>query len=303
MPLHSLYQNVTGSVALSEQPGVLLNSGSVTGLLVGGVPLSNANPIPITGSISVSAQAVSPDVGATGSLAPVSASLAGFVDPNGNLQPSRVSDQGHQIVTGSVGIAGPVAVTQGTSPWIVSGSNWIPTVTGSVRVENTVNVIGLSGSVAGLLVGGEAVSNANPVPVTGSVSIASAVAVTQGTSPWIISGSAWTPTVTGSVVVSNRVFVQEQSSGSAVTFVTSSNSSSVTFAADTPARMGIIVYNATNKIFYAKLGVSASLDDYTVQMAPDETWEVPFGYRGRIDGTSAPGGSLTGVIRITELTV
>jgi hypothetical protein len=114
-------------------------------------------------------------------------------------------------ITGSVKLSEAPQVLQGTSPWIVSGSNWIPTVTGSVGISGPVTgTVGLSGPVA--------VSNF-PVtqqitgtvglagPVTGSVGITGPVAVTQGTSPWIISGSSWTPVVTGSVRVENVVNV------------------------------------------------------------------------------------------------
>lgn len=84
-------------------------------------------------------------------------------------------------ITGTVGLSGPVAVsnfpatqsvTQGTSPWVISGSNWIPTITGSV---------GLSGPVT--------ISNFPSVQtVTGSVGIEAPISIGQ----WL--GSS-TPTV------------------------------------------------------------------------------------------------------------
>lgn len=356
-------QNVTGSVALSEQAGVLLNSGSVTGLLVGGQPINGVNPLPVAFSGSFSS--TNPSVGATGSLAPASASLAGFVDPTGLLQPAAVDANHHLIVTGSVGVQGPVFLGSGsltgllvggqpissvnplpveidsvpinlfvtasiamlpittviqysgsTNPWIVSGSNWTPTITGLVVVANQVNVTGSNWTPT--VTGSVVVSNrvdvsgsnwiptitgsvvvANQVNITGSVGITSPVAVLQGTTPWIVSGSNWIPQVTGSVRVENTVNIKQVAVSASVVFVSASSNTNTTVAAANPNRLGIILYNDTNKLLYVKLGVSASLNDYTTQMAKDDNYEIPFGYQGRIDAFSPA--ATTGVVRITEI--
>lgn len=297
MPIHSLMQNVTGSVALSEQAGVVLNSGSVTGLLVGGQPLSSTNVLPVSVSGTFNVSAVGPETSAISSSIPSSASLAGFRDPGGLLQPATVDNFGAQIITGSVTVAFPLSqfVKQDSTPWIISGTSWIPTVTGSVRVENVVNV---SGSNWTPTITGSVVV-ANQVNVTGTVGIASAVAVTQGTSPWIISGSSWVPTITGSVVVTNKVDVKTTAASASVGFVSASANTNVTIASANPNRLGIIVYNDTSKLLYVKLGVSASVNDYTTQLAKDDNYEVPFGYQGRIDAFTV--GAVTGVVRITEI--
>lgn len=296
-------QNVTGSVALSEQAGVLLNSGSVTGLLVGGQPVAGTNPLPVLLSGSINASSIGPEVGATGSVAPVSGALAGFVDPNGNLQPGHVDATGAQIVTGSMFVTNfPFSqfVKQDSTPWIVSASSWVPTITGSVVVANTVNTAVTNFPAV------QVVSASNWIPtITGSVRVENLVNVigqvlaTQGTSPWIVSGSNWIPQVTGSVRVENTVNVKQVAVSASVVFVSASSNTNTTVAAANPNRLGIILYNDTNKLLYVKLGVSASLNDYTTQMAKDDNYEIPFGYQGRIDAFSPA--ATTGVVRITEI--
>jgi hypothetical protein len=66
-------------------------------------------------------------------------------------------------------------------------------VTGTVSLASAPQIA--SGSVTGLLLGGIAVSNANPVPISdagGIITVDGTVSATQGTSPWVVSGSAWT---------------------------------------------------------------------------------------------------------------
>jgi hypothetical protein len=168
---------VTGSVVVSNTVNVIDQSGSIVGLSVGGVPVSSNNPVPITGSISTTPSGVQT---VTGSV--VVANTVNVLDQSGSLVGLLVggvalSSNNPLPVTGTVAIASPVAVTQGTSPWIVSGSAWTPTITGSVVVANTVNVVDQSGSVTGLLVGGVPVSQANQLPVTGSVAIVAGIPV------------------------------------------------------------------------------------------------------------------------------
>lgn len=244
--------NFPGSFNVGNFPGtqnVQDLSGSVVGLLQGGLAVSMANPIPITGSVYVINQSAG---GAASNVTAVSGSVTGL------LVGGVALSSGNPVpVTGAVGITAPIAVSNFPSSFSVSnfpatqnvtGSAWTPTITGSVIVANTVQVTGSvsltqgvavtnfpgSQTVAGtvtavqgtsaaigspwvttLVSGGVYIGTpANPLSITGSLSLTQAVAVsnfpanqsvTQGTSPWIVSGSAWTPTVTGSVVVANQV--------------------------------------------------------------------------------------------------
>jgi hypothetical protein len=65
-------------------------SGSLTGLLVGGVPLSLANPLPVTGSISLSVEAAS--VMESGSVTAIL--VGGQVSSQNNPQPVEISAAG-----------------------------------------------------------------------------------------------------------------------------------------------------------------------------------------------------------------
>lgn len=174
---------------------------------------------------------------------------------------------------------------------------------GSTRIGDELTPIYVTGSLSAQAAGVQDITGSDWTPtITGSVGITEAVEVLQGTDPWNISGSDWTPTVTGSVKIDNRVDTRLLSVTSSISFVTSSNSSSVTLINDNVSRSGLIIYNDTNKLLYVKLGVSASLNDFSIQLAADDMYELPFGYAGRVDVTSQAGGTpMEGVVRITEL--
>jgi hypothetical protein len=65
-------------------------------------------------------------------------------------------------------------------------------------------------------------------------------------------------------------------------------------------RLGATIYNDASALLYVKLGVSASLSDFTVKLFPLSYYEVPFGYTGEIDGIWSNTG---GFARIGELTL
>jgi hypothetical protein len=104
---------------------------------------------------------------------------------NSDGQPEIRANVGNGIViSGNVTLPGTVLVTQGTTPWIVSNSNvavignisgitTLPAITGNVNVNNfpsNVRITDMPG-------------------VTGNVGIIGNVNVTQGTTPWSISGN------------------------------------------------------------------------------------------------------------------
>lgn len=198
---------VTATVA-----STVINSGSLAGLLVGGVSLSNANPLPISdagGALTVDGTVI------VSSATVISGSVVGNLvggQPVSNANPFPVSDAGSSLT-----VDGTVTVTQGTaagigSPWpviLVSGSDPVGTqthptwVTGSVFVLNpggaASNVITTTGSITGLLQGGQAVSNANPVPISdaggtitvdGTVVVASTVINSGSVAGILIGGQA-----------------------------------------------------------------------------------------------------------------
>jgi hypothetical protein len=138
-----------------------------------------------------------------------------------SAHPVRIDPTGTTVqpVSGSVSITGTVAVTQSTSPWVVSGtvtvnqgtSPWVVSLT-STTVTNTVaeNLI----QVAGVTLGATAVVNYGSTPAAvavpavnafitntpavtlASTTITGTVAVTQSTSPWVVSLASTTITNT-----------------------------------------------------------------------------------------------------------
>jgi hypothetical protein len=91
-----------------------------------------------------------------------------------------------------------------------------------------------------------------------------------------------------------------QRPGTTTTTTTSTvagSASSVTVLAANGGRKGATIVNDSTVLLYLKLGTTASATDYTVKMAADQYYEVPFNYTGRIDGIWA---SATGNARITE---
>jgi hypothetical protein len=77
------------------------------------------------------------------------------------------------------------------------------------------------------------------------------------------------------------------------------SASSVTLLASNANRLGATIYNDSTANLYVKLGATASATSFTILLAANDYYEVPFGYTGIIDGSWA---SATGNARITELT-
>lgn len=85
--------------------------------------------------------------------------------------------------------------------------------------------------------------------------------------------------------------------------VTSPASVTITVAtvlAANTARYGAAVYNESGAICYLKLGATATLTSYTVQVAIGGYYEVPYGYTGILTGITLAG---TAVLRVTEFTI
>jgi hypothetical protein len=112
--------------------------------------------------------------------------------------------------TPAVTVSGNVNVTQGTSPWVVSLAS--TTITGNVNVVG-ITTDGTTTETNFLVVGGESndataqyqpiplgttgrsviiegVAGGTAVPISGMVAVSGTVAVTQSTSPWVISFTA-----------------------------------------------------------------------------------------------------------------
>lgn len=81
------------------------------------------------------------------------------------------------------------------------------------------------------------------------------------------------------------------------------SASSFTVLASNANRKGATIVNddtaVTGATLYLKFGTTASATSYTVALAPQAYYEVPYGFTGRIDGLAS---AATGTARVTELT-
>lgn len=110
-----------------------------------------------------------------------------------------------------------------------------------------------------------------------------------------VDGSAVTQPVSGTLTVN-----QGTSATGTITSVASS-ATTVTVLASNASRKNAAVYNESTQVLYLKLGATASLTSYTVQIPASGYYELPNDktYTGVIDGLWA---SANGSARVTELT-
>jgi hypothetical protein len=136
-------------------------------------------------------------------------------------------------------------------------------------------------------------------PVSGTV------AVTQSTSPWIVSGSGTAGTPASGVItiqgISGMTPVQVITNKATTSSVTSvaSSASNVTLLAANANRTFASIYNSSTKQVYIKLGTSASNSSFTILLMPNSYWEVPVDWAGQIDAVWQ---AVNGNAIITELT-
>lgn len=127
-----------------------------------------------------------------------------------------------------------------------------------------------------------------------------------GVAMWGVRNSTLTAAVTSasgdysqvSVDQVGRTIVVEKAPTSLTTSVGSS-ATTVTLLASNSDRVGATIYNDSTVALYVKLGAAASTTSFTIKMAADGYYEVPFGYTGVIDGIWV---SATGNARIVEIT-
>lgn len=87
-------------------------------------------------------------------------------------------------------------------------------------------------------------------------------------------------------------------SSSTLTSVASAAASTQLLAANTARKGAIITNTDANALFIDLSGGTASSTSYSVQLATDGTYEVPYGYTGAITGIWAVDG--TGAALVTE---
>jgi len=261
---------VTGTFFQTTQPV----SGTVA---VSNLPATQ----PISGTVAVNNFPATQPVSGTVSVGnfpatqPVSGTLASTVADGANVVEGAVADA---IV--SAGAAGTLSaklrrVTQGLEDLkslivLAAGSNIIGKVGIDQTTPGTTNLVALT---------------AETTKVIGTVNIAGAQTLAN---------------VTTLGTITNTVPVKAvRAATPAQTSVSVTNSTTSILAANAN-RLGATIYNEGSAICYMKLGSTASLTSYTLQIASGGYYELPFNYTGAIDGITS---ASTAQLRITELSL
>ena len=317
-------QPVSGSVSVSNFPATQPVSGTVTALQGTSPWVVSLASTTITGSVAVTGtfwQAIQPISGSISFTAPQHV----IVD-SATLGTVAVSGAFWQAVQP---VSGTVTVNQGTSPWVVSLAS--TTITGTVDISDRaarllghVTVDNASIAVTGTFWQavqpvsqsgtwniGTLTSITNPVAVTGtfwqalqpvsltSTTITGTVAVTQSTSPWVITGNKTNnnaapagdnvgvlPAVANAVAPTwtegDQVLLSEDLKGGlrinqrtpqtpAAPTSTSVGVTSALIVAANANRTGLVLTNLSNKTISLGLAATAVLSSGIV-LAPGATW-------------------------------
>lgn len=208
-----------------------------------------------------------------------------------------------QASTDSIDTKLPVGLTVTSTRLLVDGSGVTQPVSGTVAVSNFPATQPVSGTVAATQSGTWNITN-----VSGTVSLPtgaateSTLSTLNGKIPSNLTVTSTRLLVDGSGVtqpVSGTVTSTQIASSSSVTSVASS-ATSVSILALNSSRRGAMFFNESTQICYLKLGTTASVTSYTVQIAASGYYELPPGYiyTGAIDAIWA---SANGNLRVTEL--
>jgi len=218
-----------------------------------------------------------------------------------------------------------VAVTQSTSPWIVSG-----TVTSNI---GTTNGLALDSTLSGIksqtdqltFTTGSLNVNVTNTPlavtqsgtwnlnnITGTISLPTGAATeatlsalnaklnTLGQKTMANSTPVVIASDQSAIPISGTITSIPTTSTVATTSQVSRSNTNQTLLASNANRKGATFYNDASANLFLKLGAVATSTDYTIRLQNNDYYEVPFNYTGRIDGIWASNGA--GDVTITELT-
>ena len=240
----SASQVLTGS---GIQPGILVAGSSSTGT-VHFMRVNSSGSVFITGSVDAT-------------IAPNTVVSQGNAGSISNSWYFRLTDGTQVLGTGSsapVWVSGAVTV-DGT----VNVGNF-PT-TQSVKIDQSITLpVSVSNFPAITTVTGTVTAQINQV-----VSVSNGGPIGSSTDPVYVTGS-FTATF-------------DPSTSASVTPIASS-ATVVTLQAANGARRGLLVYNASTKNLYLKLGSAASLTSFSVKMSSQGYFEVPGNYTGIVTG-------------------
>lgn len=202
----------------------------------------------------------------------------------------------NQSVSGTVG-----ASLIGLSPVFVSNFPVSENVNGSVISfqGGTWNVF-VAGSVAtvGAAVANQSVSGTVGASIIGQLPAGTAVlgsiAALQVTNPWVVTGSVQAVQV-GTQITS----ILSQTTGTSSTYAVKSSVTAVSIMAANANRRGGTIFNNTSTMSFVQLGTVVTSSLYTLKMADQGYYELPFGYTGVVGGITA---SNAGIWTVTEFT-
>lgn len=174
----------------------------------------------------------------------------------------------------------PVSIA--TAPALVASSAIIGKVGIDQTTPGTTNLVALAAnqSVNTAQINGVTPLMGNGVTGTGSLRVTLASDTSSNTNPLLVA----------EVVATTSAITSVAGSGTTVSLLASNAS-----------RKGATFFNESAATLYLKLGATASVTSYTVQVPPNGYYEMPFikSYTGAIDGIWS---SAAGNVRITELT-
>lgn len=234
------------------------------------------------------------------------------------------------VVYSSLGVeitaANGAAVPSTQAGLLIDGYNYSSGLAQLISVNGSGDLIvtgsGIAGTAATGVITIQGIASMTPVVVSGTVSVSGTVAVTQSTSPWVVSGTvtsnqgtanslanAWPVELTDGtnvlgtnahpVVITGSVVTSKSSTGT-ITSVPGSITS-VTLLASNANRISATIFNdaPSGNILYVALSASSSTVLYTVKLWPGSYWELPVDYTGIISGIWTAN---TGDALVTELT-
>lgn len=277
-----LHASVTGTVSVRNMPSVYGNiSGSVAAVQIG--TWSTSVMTNVITSIATAGQVM-------GSVATLQGTNPWVVVGSiyGNISGSVVAFPiGNQSVSGTIGasVIGTVPITQsGTMITSVSGA-----ITGSVQAAVSGSVVSFQGGTWAMGVMTNVITSiATAGQVMGSI------ATLQGTNPWVVNfqNSSILVIPVGSVITL-------PTSATASVYAVLSSITSVSILSANTARKGAAIYNNAGTPMFIELGTPVTTSVFTVRMADQSYYEVPYGWTGVVAGISA---SNAGVVTVTELT-
>lgn len=266
-------------------------SGSITALQVGGIEISQQNPVPVTGSVAINFPA---QIDVSGSVLTASGSVTGLLVggvPVSDANPVPVQLEGGSVsldvtaslaagtsVTASLAAGSSVtaSLAPGSSVTLNSGSITGLLVGGvAVSDSNPVPEVLQSGSVTGLLVGGASVSDANPVPVSlQNTSVSIDVTASVAVLPIVTTGTGSVTSLYGVEVTGSALEVTLLPSNTPNITTVPYNSGTLQLLAQ-DNRLAFSIYNDTLIPVNVALGPNASSSLFSFVVQPNFYYESP----------------------------